>query len=144
MPTLDGGFRDGDGNELPSTGPIYANKLIFDIMDEHLKSVKVNGNDVNFTDNRAHFAFETNLGGQVIEIEAEDDAGNVFKKTILFMAEWMKSPTIPEGTRVLLQAGNRYELSGGRWTFGGEKTIYNGNIRFYVKQDEEGTFSKLQ
>ena len=113
-------------------------------MDEHLKSVKVNGNVVNFTDNRAHFAFETNLGGQVIEIEAEDDAGNVFKKTILFMAEWMKSPTIPEGTRVLLQAGNRYELSGGRWTFGGEKTIYNGNIRFYVKKDEEGTFSKLQ
>lgn len=144
MPTLDGGFRDGDGNELPSTGPIYANKLIFDIMDEHLKSVKVNGKVVNFTDNRAHFAFETNLGGQVIEIEAEDEAGNVFKKTILFMAEWMKSPTIPEGTRVLLQAGNRYELSGGRWTFGGEKTIYNGNIRFYVKQDEEGTFSKLQ
>ena len=76
-------------------------------------------------------------------MEAEDEAGNIFRATILFNAAWMKNMTVPSGVVILLQTGNRYNLDSGKWSMNGDATVYNGGMTFYVRKDRESTFSKL-
>ena len=142
-PSLAQGIYDENGNALSASGPIYANLLSFAIQDEHLSAVRVDGKTVPVVNNRAEISVETNGGARTVTIEAEDEAGNTFTTNLIFMASWMTDMTIPAGTQVLLQTGNTYNLSSGKWSMSGDSSIYTGGNVFYVRQDIEETFSKL-
>ena len=142
-PSLAQELYDENGKSLSASGSIYANLLNFAIQDAHLSVVRVDGKDVPVNNNRAEISVETNGGARTVRIEAEDEAGNTFATNLVFMAAWMTDMTVPAGTQVLLQTGNTYNLSSGKWSMSGDSSIYTGGNVFYVRQDITETFSKL-
>ena len=143
-PEMTGKIVDDKGNEQPFARDIYANEVSFSIRDEHLVSVRVNGVRMQIDDNLAEVQLAAGGGEVDYSIEAEDEAGNVFVMTIHLMAAWMKDGVMPEGEQVVLKKGRKYGLREGKWTIGGERTIYNGGSSFYVREDKTCSFKTVK
>ena len=143
LPKMTGEIRDEDGKTQSVNETIYANEISFTIGDDHLTVVRVNGMPFTPEDNQAEIRLETNGGELEYYIEAEDEAGNVLSFAIRLLARWMKDDTMPDGFKVILKGGHRYKLNIGNWRRTGDTTVYNGGGEFYVDEDTECTFNKI-
>jgi len=143
LPKMTGEIRDEDGKTQSVNETIYANEISFAIGDDHLTVVRVNGIPITPEDNQAEIQLETNGGELEYYIEAEDEAGNILSFVIRLFARWMKDDTMPDGFKVILKGGHRYKLNIGSWRRTGDSTVYNGGGEFYVDEDTECTFNKI-
>ena len=104
----------------------------------------VNGEQVEFTDNKAVLTLSSNLGEETYDIVCIDIAGNTINKIIIVAADWMKDRTIPSGAKVRLTEDYSYQLGSGTWQVEGDSTTYAGDSTFYVNDDGEYTFTKIE
>lgn len=126
--------------ELSGSNDLYADKLTLSFEDEHIISIKVNGqfdapNDKNIT-----VTLDAEGGEKFYEIVVEDLAGNKYSSSITLNAAWMKDNTLPSGLKVKLKSGNGYTLKSGSWKVDGDATVYSGGRTVYVNSDGDYTF----
>lgn len=123
--------------------PLYGEKVEITVQDNDLVKVLVNGEEVALTDRMAILTLSSNLGQETYEITCEDAAGNVRSMTVVVAAEWMKSRTVPSGAKVRLTKEYSYNFGGGTWQVEGDSTSYAGGNTFYVGEDGEYSFTKV-
>lgn len=127
----------------PSEGKVYGEQVELTIKDDNLFQIFVNGEAVEFTDNKAVVKLSSNLGEETYEIVCTDIAGNTSRKQIIVAAEWMKDRNIPLGLKVRLRVNYSYQLGNGNWQVEGDSTTYAGDSTFYVNNDGEYIFTKI-
>ena len=142
-PKLSSLITDENGKSLSTMGDYYANELHLSIEDENLILVRVNNMLMQVDDALAELILETNGGEEMYTIYAEDAAGNGFTLSVHLFAAWMKTGVMPAGMKVILKKGTAYKLEEGQWTRSGDTTVYNGGGEFYVDNDTECTFDKV-
>ncbi len=119
---------NGQTGALESGGSYYGN-LTFWAEDTNLAMVMVDGRIVNlqeqhytiFADNKEHV------------ITARDFAGNEVSCSIYVYKELLPREITESGEYLLLR-DIPYKLSGGTWTIPGDRTVYQGDLIFYVSE----------
>ena len=122
--------------------------------DLNLVSLTVNGEAVDLTSSRANILTLTRPeeGYMTYHIVAIDVAGNVSVLDITLMADWLKDRIIPVGKSLPLAKGELYFLDVGEWTVSivnkdgtitESKTVFSGNMPFYVNDDADYIFTKV-
>ena len=122
---------------------IYADQAEVIVKDENLTKVLVNGKSVEVKDHQAVLELSSNMCEEEYEIIAKDIAGNQKKVQITVTAPWMKNKVMPSGVKVRLSRASAYTLGSGTWKVNGDATSYSGNVSFYVKEDGEYSFTKV-
>ena len=121
----------------------YGDQIEIIVQDDDLEQLLVNWKTVEVQNNRAILTLSSNYGQETYEITCVDAAGNVRKITVVVAADWMKNRTIPAGSKVRLSTDYSYRLGGGTWQVEGDGTSYAGGSTFYVNQDGEYSFTKI-
>lgn len=132
---------------------IYTSDFTVNISDPNLRSLKVNGQAVDLTNYKNGYALTLNpgYGSETYKIMAEDEAGNVTTLEFTLKAEWLKDKVIIPDVVLPLEGNESYNLGDGYWlvtrnTPEGpvtDKTVYSGNMPFYVPEGGEYTFTKV-
>ena len=132
---------------------MYASDFILNVSDPNLRSLKVNGEAVDLKNYKDGYTLTLNpgYGSQTYKIMAEDEAGNVTTIEFTLKAEWLKDKVIIPDVVLPLEGNESYNLGDGYWlvtrnTPEGpvtDKTVYSGNMPFYVPEGGEYTFTKV-
>ena len=132
---------------------MYASDFILNVSDPNLRSLKVNGEPIDLANYKNGYALTLNpgYGSQTYKIMAEDEAGNVTTLEFTLKAEWLKDKVIIPDVVLPLEGNESYNLGDGYWlvtrnTPEGpvtDKTVYSGNMPFYVPEGGEYTFTKV-
>lgn len=125
---------------LSDSSEVYADKLVVSFTDEHLAMVRVNEDEFSPDGDGISITLDADGGDRYFAITAEDMAGNMYSVSLTLKAAWMKTNTIPAGTKVRLVPGRAYKLESGRWTIPGDATVYSGGYEFYVSSEKEIIF----
>lgn len=140
------------GNITPGS-VIYTSDFTLNVSDPNLRSLKVNGEPIDLTNYKNGYSLTLNpgYGSQTYKIMAEDEAGNVTTLEFTLKAEWLKDKVIIPDVVLPLEGNESYNLGDGYWlvtrnTPSGpvtDKTVYSGNMPFYVKEGGDYTFTKV-
>ena len=132
---------------------IYTSDFTVNISDPNLRSLKVNGQAVDLSNNKDGYTLTLNpgFGSETYKVMAEDEAGNVTTLEFTLKAEWLKDKVIIPDVVLPLEGNESYNLGDGYWlvtrnTPEGpvtDKTVYSGNMPFYVTEGGEYTFTKV-
>ncbi len=132
---------------------MYVSDFTLDVSDPNLRSLKVNGELIDLANYKNGYALTLNpgYGSQTYKIMAEDEAGNVTTIEFTLKAEWLKDKVIIPDVVLPLEGNESYNLGEGYWlvtrnTPEGpvtDKTVYSGNLPFYVKEGGDYTFTKV-
>ncbi len=128
--------------DIKDNDVLFSDESLFNINDDNLESVTVNGETVVIKDGKASISLVSDGGMETYVIVAVDKAGNEISYTITVKSEWMEKGVIPEGQEIKLYSGTGYELEDGEWTVSGDTTVYNGGLKVYVADDTKLLFSK--
>ncbi|SCW70426.1 hypothetical protein SAMN02910456_02688 [Ruminococcaceae bacterium YRB3002] len=125
----------------------YVKDLAVTVSDDNLLSLTINGVSVDLENAGNVVTLSPGNGIKVFKILAVDQAGNKSAVEITLMAEWLKDKIIPADLLLPLEAGEGYNLSGGKWTVTGvngeDGTVYNGGIPIYVNDSGDYTFTQV-
>ncbi|MBQ5767523.1 MAG: hypothetical protein IIV94_01395, partial [Clostridiales bacterium] len=132
---------------------MYVSDFTLNVSDPNLRSLKVNGEPIDLANYKNGYALTLNpgYGSQTYKIMAEDEAGNVTTIEFTLKAEWLKDKVIIPDVVLPLEGNESYNLGEGYWlvtrnTPEGpvtDKTVYSGNMPFYVPEGGEYTFTKV-
>lgn len=132
---------------------MYVSDFTLNVSDPNLRSLKVNGEPIDLANYNNGYALTLNpgYGSQTYKIMAEDEAGNVTTLEFTLKAEWLKDKVIIPDVVLPLEGNESYNLGDGYWlvtrnTPEGpvtDKTVYSGNMPFYVPEGGEYTFTKV-
>ena len=133
---------------------LFEDSLVVVVDDLNLRSLTVNGDVIDLNANGANVLTLTRPedGFMKYHIVAVDVAGNVSTLDITLMADWLKEKIIPAGRALPLVQGEMYYLDVGEWivtvvnsdgTETESKTVFNGNMPFYVSSDAQYIFKKV-
>lgn len=132
---------------------MYASDFILNVSDPNLRSLKINGEAVDLKNYKDGYTLALNpgYGSQTYKIMAEDEAGNVTTLEFTLKAEWLKDKVIIPDVVLPLEGNESYNLGDGYWlvtrnTPEGpvtDKTVYSGNMPFYVPEGGDYTFTKV-
>ena len=132
---------------------MYVSDFTLNVSDPNLRSLKVNGEPIDLANYKNGYALTLNpgYGSQTYKIMAEDEAGNVTTLEFTLKAEWLKDKVIIPDVILPLEGNESYNLGDGYWlvtrnTPEGpvtDKTVYSGNMPFYVPEGGEYTFTKV-
>lgn len=132
---------------------MYVSDFTLNVSDPNLRSLKVNGEPIDLANYKNGYALTLNpgYGSQTYKIMAEDEAGNVTTLEFTLKAEWLKDKVIIPDVVLPLEGNESYNLGDGYWlvtrnTPEGpvtDKTVYSGNMPFYVKEGGDYTFTKV-
>lgn len=132
---------------------MYVSDFTLNVSDPNLRSLKVNGQAVDLTNykNGYNLTLNPGYGSETYKIMAEDEAGNVTTLEFTLKAEWLKDKVIIPDVVLPLEGNESYNLGDGYWlvtrnTPEGpvtDKTVYSGNMPFYVPEGGEYTFTKV-
>ena len=132
---------------------MYVSDFTLNVSDPNLRSLKVNGEPIDLANYKNGYALTLNpgYGSQTYKIMAEDEAGNVTTLEFTLKAEWLKDKVIIPDVVLPLEGNESYNLGDGYWlvtrnTPEGpvtDKTVYSGNMPFYVPEGGEYTFTKV-
>lgn len=123
-------------------GGTYAEGTVFWVRDDHLdlESVTVNEKPVTPAPDGS---YQVSANGTSCVIKAKDKAGNEMTCSITVSGKDLAENGVISANGIYsLKAGTSYELAGGEWQVGGDKSVYSGNSNFYVKDDRDYTFTK--
>ena len=121
---------------------IFADTLDFSIFDENLIAITINGESVEFNEKTAKILLDANNTTSKFNIVAEDKAGNKTSLSIVLKAAWLENNIIPAGAKITLEAGQVYNLEGGKWTVSGDSTVYYGGNKFCVDGSMDCIFTE--
>ena len=132
---------------------IFTADFTLNVSDPNLRSLKVNGEPIDLTNYKNGYTLTLNpgYGSQTYKVMAEDEAGNVTTLEFTLKAEWLKDKVIIPDVVLPLEGNESYNLGDGYWlvtrnTPSGpvtDKTVYSGNMPFYVKEGGDYTFTKV-
>lgn len=114
-------------------------KMTCTVSDENLSSVTVDGKAVSIQGTKATVTLQAT--GEQSVISATDKAGNNTKYTVTLKSESLDEGIIYAG-KMKLKKGTVYTFGSGKWKVDNDKTIYNGDMDFYVNADGEFNFQK--
>ena len=134
---------DEKENSVNLSEIVYADHISFNLLDDHLTSVTVNGKPVTVKDNQALVELDATGGKNTFTVTAIDEAGNEYTTEVKLYAAWLRDKVIPAGKKIRLEPGESYKLPSGRWRITGDSTIYNGGTDIYVNAGGEYTFEKV-
>lgn len=117
----------------------YSEEVKVRITDEQLETVALNGRPQLISGSSKELILTPAESTYVIV--AQDKAGNSVTCRIGVEETWMREGITKNETRQL-RRGKAYKLGSGQWTVKGDKTVYNGDMSFYVGNDEEYAFEK--
>ena len=123
---------------------IFADTLDFSIFDENLMTITINGETVDFNEKTAKILLDANNTTSKFNIVAEDKAGNKTSLSIVLKAAWLENNIIPAGAKITLEAGQVYNLEGGKWTVSGDSTVYYGGNKFCVDGSMDCVFTETK
>ncbi len=123
---------------------VYADTLDFTIFDENLMTITINGETVDFNEKTAKISLDANNTTSKFNIVAEDKAGNTASLSVVLKATWLENNIIPAGAKITLEAGQVYNLEGGKWTVSGDSTVYYGGNSFCVDGTKDCVFSEAK
>lgn len=126
--------------ELSGAKEYYADKLTLSFSDDHLASVRINGENVMPDDKDITLILDPEGGDKYYALIVEDAAGNKYSANFVLKALWMRSNILPSGSKVKLRSGNGYTLNSGSWKVDGDTTVYSGGRTIYVNSDGEYIF----
>lgn len=144
-------FKAGTGS-IASGSVMYVSNINITVDDPNLKSLKVNGEPVNLTTDKANvLTLSPGFGSKTFKITAEDEAGNVSNIEFTLKAEWLESKVIIPDVVLPLEGNEYYNLDNGYWivtrnTPEGpvkDNTVYSGGMPFYVEEGGDYTFTKV-
>lgn len=128
-----------DGDE------VYADEFQINFEETNLKTVSVDGKEVEVTENEDGsyaIALEAGMRRLTHTVLLKDEAGNETKVSLIVGPAWLKDGIIGEGN-YYLETGEEYHTpEGSEWTMSGDKTVYSGGIGFYANSEGEVTFTK--
>lgn len=141
----------GDMSQFVNGNVVYSDNYAIRINDEHLKRVHVNANGgkddisggkevVNGKD--SNFVLDPKNGIINIQIEAEDEAGNISRASFTLKALWLKDKLIPADKLLPLDPAEEYHLGDGNWKVEGDPTVYKGGKNVFIKSEGSYTFSR--
>ena len=133
---------------------LFIESMEIRVDDLNLVSLTVNGEAVDLTSSGANILTLTRPeeGYMTYHIVAIDVAGNVSVLDITLMADWLRERIIPVGKSLPLAKGELYFLDVGEWTVSivnkdgtitESKTVFSGNMPFYVNVDADYIFTKV-
>ncbi len=132
---------------------MYVSDFTLNVSDPNLRSLKVNGETIDLSNYKNGYSMTLNpgYGSETYKIMAEDAAGNVTTIEFTLKAEWLKDKVIIPDVVLPLEGNESYNLGDGYWlvtrnTPEGpvtDKTVYNGNMPFYVAEGGDYTFTKV-
>ncbi len=125
-----------------NNGEYYGSTYDVNVSDVNLKTVKVNGVEVQVFNGNAVASMTSGNGFRDYTIEASDMAGNTTVMNVRVSAEWMRLGVVPSGIGVRLAPSTAYTLGAGSWSVSGDSTSYVGGNTFYVGSDGDYTFTK--
>ncbi len=134
--------QDNEEVEIKDGGEIYADVVRVKIKDDNLKSVTVDGEDIEIADDSATFRLSCDDDSKKFKIVAKDKAGNKLEITCTVISSWQKNGVVPSGKKIRLKKGKKYKLDSGKWKLSGDPTSYSGGITVYVKATGEYTLTK--
>lgn len=116
-------------------GKAYPEGTVFQIEDDNLESVTINGKPVALS---ADGKYQVTANGTSCVIKAKDKAGNFTSCSIAITG---KDPSedgnvISKSGVYALKKGVSYQLSAGKWKISGDSSVYAGGNDFYVKADQ--------
>ena len=123
---------------------IYADTLDFSIFDENLATLTINGETVEFNEKTAKILLDADNKTSKFNIVAEDKAGNTTSLSVVLKATWLENNIIPAGAKITLEAGQVYNLEGGKWTVSGDSTVYYGGNSFCVDGTKDCVFTETK
>ncbi|MBQ7706372.1 MAG: hypothetical protein IJT72_01170, partial [Lachnospiraceae bacterium] len=130
--------------EIKNGLSVYADTLDFSIFDENLMTITINGETVDFNEKTAKISLDANNTTSKFNIVAEDKAGNTASLSIVLKAAWLENNIIPAGAKITLEAGQVYNLEGGKWTVSGDSTVYYGGNKFCVDGSMDCVFTETK
>ncbi len=132
--------QDGRSVSIEDGADVFAESLTIRIEDENLAYVRINGVETEMSENAADFVFNADNGYKVIEVEAEDIAGNVWTRRFTLLSEWMKTNIVPANRKLPLETEKAYRFDSGAWQVNEDVTVYGGGQSFYVSETGDYTF----
>lgn len=125
-------------------GKIYPAGTAFTVSDANLDVVMVNE---KIAAPESDGSYRVRANGTSCLIRAKDKAGNEKTCSITVIGgNSEEDPTedtvISESKVYALKAGVKYHLAAGKWKVNGDKTVYQGDSDFYVKEDGNYKFKK--
>lgn len=121
-----------DGKSYPEGTPFKVEDNI------DLESVTLNGIPVTLAPDGS---YQGSVSGTSYVIWAKDKAGNEMTCSI-GVSKDPANNIISENGIYSLKADTPYQLAAGEWQVGGDKSVYSGNSKFYVKDKRDYTFTK--
>lgn len=122
-------------------GKTYPEGTKFTVEDANLDVVMVNETPAA---SESDGNYQVKANGTSCVIRAKDKAGNETVYSI--NVEGSKTPDagnlISESGVYALKAGVKYHLAAGKWKIDGDKSVYQGDSDFYVKNDGDYKFKK--
>ncbi len=141
-------FDPAYGVQAPRNGEtlrVYADELRFTFSDLNLKTVIADGKEYAASDGLFEVLFAAGEDVESKTVTAFDEAGNSYSFTVEIWPAWRKDNTVPEGKEILLTQGIEYNLKGeSSWKIKGDKTIYSGGGKFYIRTSGKYTFGKAE
>lgn len=154
-----------DGIVVDATAPVivginnggsYPEGTTFRVNDDNLDTVKINEQVVEPSAADGAYQLVTDNTSTSCVIRVTDKAGNetVYSVTVEKKNSDQdpdKDPDQNPGDEISiidmngtysLRAGKAYQLGGGRWTVGGDSTVYRGGSTFYVSADGDYSFQR--
>ena len=145
---------NGSAGGVLEDAVLFEESLVVVVDDKNLASLTVNGDVIDLNAGGANILTLTRPedGYMSYHIVAIDVAGNVSTLDISLLADWLKERIIPAGRALPLTKGEMYFLDVGEWivtivnsdgTETESKTVFNGNMPFYVSSDAQYIFKKV-
>ena len=123
----------------------YGDEFIINVVEENLKSVQVNGTEVEVEqDENGNNVIVLKPGNELKEYEVSvtDKAGNKAVYQFKLASESTLEGMVREG-EMILEPGVKYTFpQGSDWKMYGDETIYGGGVSFYVTEKKTVHFSK--
>lgn len=121
-------------------GGTYPAGTTFTVEDANLDVVMVNETPVT---PEADGSYQVKANGTSCAIRAIDKAKNETVYSITVSGEKpVENTVISESGTYSLKTGTSYRLAAGTWQVGGDSTVYQGGIAFYVKAAGDYSFTK--
>ncbi len=127
------------------SGKTYPEGTLFQVEDANLDYVLVNEQPAAPENGN----YKVAANGTSCMIRARDKAGNEETCSVTVFGSETPGPETPDDSNVILESGEyalkagvKYHLGAGSWKVGGDKSVYQGGIDFYVTADGSYQFTK--
>ena len=127
------------------SGKTYPEGTLFQVEDANLDYVLVNEQPAAPENGN----YKVAANGTSCMIRARDKAGNEETCSVTVFGSETPGPETPDDSNVILESGEyalkagvKYHLGAGSWKVGGDKSVYQGGIDFYVTAGGSYQFTK--